>query len=50
MTTDKILEDLGSALNSLNRHFGDSNIIEKAISLTVDGIASVLSLDSASPG
>lgn len=47
MTTDKILEDLGSALNSLNRHFGDSNIIEKAISLTVDGIASVLSLDSA---
>lgn len=47
MTSDKILESFSSALNSLNAHFSDSNIIEKAISLTVDGIASVLNLDSA---
>ena len=47
MTSDKILGNFSSALNSLNGHFGNSNIIEKAISLTVDGIASVLSIDSA---
>ncbi len=47
MTNDQILGNFRSALNSLNKHFIGSNIIEMAISLAVDGIASVLSLDAA---